>query len=74
MNKKEFKELISKNKDIFVCVALIDATIRTGYPHCAVVIYWRTSIDHTTTVKTMRGKDTDLKNIDVLNKYISWLD
>lgn len=75
MTKKDFKKLIADNIDNFSCLVLDDATIRYGYPHTALEIRWK-GLDinsRKTVIKLMRGKVTDLKNINVLEKYKAWL-
>lgn len=74
MSKKEFLKLISEHKDKFKCLVLRNTTLRRYYDHCAVYIIWNSGIDHRTEVKNMRGKVTDLKCVEMLNKYKGWLD
>ncbi|MCP4051464.1 MAG: hypothetical protein GY739_00120 [Mesoflavibacter sp.] len=75
MRKKEFKQLIAENIDNFSCLVLADATLRYNYPYTALEIRWK-GIDinsRKTVVKTMKGRMTDLKNIDLLEKYKAWI-
>lgn len=71
MNKKEFLELIENNKDKFKGLLLEDATLRYGYPHCAIKIFWHGTIEKSY-VKVLRCKHTDLKALNELNKYKRW--
>lgn len=73
MKKIEFKKLIERNRDKFICLTLEDATIRRDYNHTALCIIWNTGIGSRTTLKTMRGKPTDLKCQEELNKYKRWI-
>lgn len=72
MNKKDFQELIKNNIDKFVGVYIDGATIRLWYPHVVIIVRWNTGIGHKTTIKTMRGLHSDLKNQKELSKYINW--
>ena len=75
MTKKEFKKLIADNIDNFSCLVLADATLRYNSPHTALEIRWK-GLDvnsRKTVVKTVRGKITDLKSIDLLEKYKAWI-
>mgnify|MGYP003648634705 CR=1 FL=1 len=73
MTKKDFKKLIDEHKDIFRCLVLNDATIRYGHPHTSIEICWNANNNARTVVKNMRGKQTDLKCIDELEKYKAWM-
>lgn len=55
MTKKDFIKLIQTHREIFNCVALINATVRYDYPFMSVAIGWKTN-NHRTIVKTFKGK------------------
>lgn len=74
MIKRDFLKLIEKHKDIYRCLFLDDATIRSDSPHTALKIGWNKHNNATTTVKVMRGRTNDTKNIEILNKYKVWLE
>ena len=73
MNKKDFQALILKNKDIYTCLSIDDATVRDDYPHFCIKICWKGSFNGTR-VHTGRGKVEDLKAIEALAKYQKWSD
>lgn len=74
MTKRDFLKLVEGNKDIYRCLFLDDVTIRSDSPHTALKIGWNGHNNAMTTVKVMRGRTNDLKNINVLDKYKGWLE
>lgn len=73
MTKRQFKQLINEHRDIFRCIVLNDSTLRRDHPHTNIEICWNAHNNARTVVKTMRGKTTDLKCIQELEKYKAWL-
>lgn len=71
MTKKEFADLLTSHMDKFVCLVINDSTLRYGYPQCNISIVWKNTT-HKSTVKELRGKVNDVKNLVALDKYKRW--
>lgn len=60
--KADFKKIVTENKDKYGGITIRDATVRAGFPHLFISIFWKNT-SHTSVLKTIRGNSQDLKSL-----------
>jgi hypothetical protein len=71
MNKKQFTELLIRQKDKYKCLVIDDLSVKYGTIHTAIKIVWKNTTDYTT-VKVLRCEQDDERIILLLAKYKRW--
>ena len=71
MNKKQFTELLIRQKDKYRCLVIDDLSVKYGTTHTAIKIVWKNTTDYTT-VKVLRCKSDDERIMLLLSKYKKW--
>lgn len=60
--KSDFQKIVSENKEKYGGITVRDATVRAGFPHLFISIFWKNT-SHKSVLKTIRGNSEDLPSL-----------